>query len=163
MRIFNQVPDEDKERHRYHYAALYPLLATAESSNIEGYARLWVRSRWNPRKAVSIGKYQSVTLEVQADHSTYKLEAWVHEHHLIIQITDNNRDGGAGLHPSANHRFDLNNPRSISEASIIVQAYLKKGKPVVRGELFRIPAVLYLWIAIAMAVITFTALWKVFS
>lgn len=157
MQTFNDVSIQQREEYRYHYAALYPLYINAKASEFQGRARLWVRKRWDPQRSLADAEYESITFEMQADNSGFKLEAWVFGNRLIILITDNDDIIKSGLHPSGNYHIDLNDPNSIQDAVKIIDKYLAESQPEVvdqQEELSEINKnVFYYWAAI-IAVLT---------
>lgn len=125
MRSENSLTDKEKLEHRFHYAALYQLFSYATNSDVDGNAILYLRKRWNPTKDVVDAEYESITFICTVDNYNYKFESWVIEHKLIILLT--NTEGIIGLNPSENYHIDINDPRSIDQATIILQKHLTKG------------------------------------
>lgn len=124
MQTFNDITEEQKNEYQFHYAALYPLYINAKSTSLDGRARLWTVTRWDPRKDFANSEYESITFEMQISDADFKLESWVFGNRLIILITKN--DVSVGLHPTKNYHLDLNDPNSISNAIDIVDMYISE-------------------------------------
>lgn len=129
MHADNNITAEQRIKHKYHYAILYLLYDYILSSNANGYATMWIKTRWDPRKNLT---YELPVLEIQLTGSPYKLEAWVFDDNLIILIadvehySDTYANKHIGLHPIENHRIDINDPNSIRSGIVTINNYLSR-------------------------------------
>lgn len=164
VKTVNDVTEDQQSEYRYHYAALYPLYINAKASPIEGQARLWVHTRWDPQRGLNDAEYESLTLEIQSKDNDLKLEAWVFGDRLIIIITNSNLSGTSGLHPSKNYHIDLKDPNSIPTAVMLVDRYIHDGQKIDNEELPRLNTkVFYYCGATTIAIIILRTLWILFN
>ena len=124
MIVHTRLSEQDKEKYRYHYAALLPLFKMASESVASGDTILYLKKRWNPQRDAIDGEYESLTLKIQLSDIPLKLEAWIYNEQLIILII--NSDSYIGWHPSENYHLDINNPYSIDEAATIITRFIDK-------------------------------------
>lgn len=156
MRQKNTFNEEQKQEHRFHYAALYQLFSYAAASDVEGNAILYLRKRWNPTKDVSDAEYESATFICTIDNYDHKFESWVIDNKLIILIT--NCGGVIGLNPSENYHIDLNDPKSIDAAFMVLKRHLIKGSKKSQNNKFNSQSRVLTKVLIAVTSLTATLL-----